>query len=96
MAIDFKFNGAAFKHGVSKVDILWAFNNYVYDGLIERGENECDDKHLLIGHDIDANLLEIIYNIIDEDTYNVFHAMKCRSAYKHLINAGGKNDRRRS
>jgi hypothetical protein len=42
------------------------------------------EKHLLLGFDTRANLLEIIYNIIDEQTINVFHVMKCRKAYYSL------------
>jgi hypothetical protein len=30
-------------------------------------------------------LLEIMYNVIDEQTVNVFHAMKCRSIYLSLL-----------
>jgi hypothetical protein len=30
-------------------------------------------------------LLEIMYNIIDEHTVNVFHAMKCRNTYLSLL-----------
>jgi hypothetical protein len=29
--------------------------------------------------------LEILYNVIDEDTVQVFHAMKCRSALIPLL-----------
>jgi hypothetical protein len=27
-----------------------------------------------------------LYNVLDENTVNVFHAMKCRKAYCALIN----------
>jgi hypothetical protein len=26
-----------------------------------------------------------MYNVIDEQTVNVFHAMKCRNIYYHLL-----------
>jgi len=43
------------------------------------------NKFLLIGFDLSGNLLEVMYNLADEDTANVFHAMKCRKEfYKHL------------
>jgi len=85
------FNSSAFKHGISEADILWVFDNGTYDGLLERGEKPSDDKYLLIGYDLNANPIEVIYNYIDEeDTVNVFHAMKCRNAYTHLLNVGGK------
>jgi hypothetical protein len=40
---------------------------------------------LLLGFDTNSNLLEIMYNEIDEQTVNVFHAMRCRSIYYPLI-----------
>ncbi|MDR2971562.1 MAG: hypothetical protein LBU83_06510 [Bacteroidales bacterium] len=80
-----EFNPSAFKHGVSVADILWAFDHIAHDSLIEQGESETMDKYLLIGFDINANPLEIMYNEIDENTVNVFHAMKCRNIYKHLL-----------
>ena len=44
----------------------------------------------------DGNPLEILYNYVDDKTINVFHAMKCRNIYYHLIpkeEENGKNDR---
>jgi hypothetical protein len=34
--------------------------------------------------DRQLNPLEILYNEIDEYTVNVFHAMKCRKAWRNL------------
>jgi len=31
-----------------------------------------------------SNLLEIMYNIRTDGSYNVFHAMKCRKEFYHL------------
>jgi len=31
------------------------------------------------------NLLEIMYNVIDEQSLKVFHAMKCRDAFLPLL-----------
>jgi hypothetical protein len=52
-----------------------------------RGDDNTDigSKHLLIGFDRNANHLEIMYNVIDEDTLVVFHAMKCRNIFLPLI-----------
>jgi len=75
-----EFNPSAFKHGISEEDISVAIERWVYNGIME---DDCD-KHLLLGFDIHANLLEIIYNVIDEQTINIFHAMKCRKAYYSL------------
>ncbi|GHU47405.1 hypothetical protein FACS1894200_02720 [Spirochaetia bacterium] len=43
-----------------------------------------DNKHLLLGFDTSRRLLEILYNVIDEQTINVFHAMKCRKVWRSL------------
>ncbi|GHT78249.1 hypothetical protein FACS1894130_04510 [Spirochaetia bacterium] len=80
---DIEFNRSAFKHGVSEEDIRWAFFHYRYDGPVEDMEN----KYLRLGFDLVGNLLEIMYNEIDEHTVNVFHAMKCQSIYYPLLNA---------
>jgi hypothetical protein len=43
-----------------------------------------DNKYLLIGFDTNANLLEILYNVISERYINVFHAMKCRRSWRSI------------
>jgi hypothetical protein len=75
------FNESAFKHGVSESNIRNAMATFLYD------EADVDDanKFLLIGFDLQGNLLEVIYNVIDDETINVFHAMKCRKEYLQLI-----------
>ena len=79
-----EFNKSAFKHGLIEDDIRWAFMHSCYDGPIE----EMEDKFLRLGFDKAGNLLEIMYNEIDENSVNVFHAMKCRKIYHMLL--GGK------
>ena len=66
-----EFNKSAFKHGISEDDIHWAFFHSCYDGPIEEMEN----KFLRLGFDKSGNLLEIMYNEIDENSINIFHAM---------------------
>jgi len=75
-----EFNRSAFKHGISKENILWAFLHHHYDGPVENLEN----KFIRLGFDRSGNLLEIMYNE-DEQIVNIFHAMKCRSIYYHLL-----------
>ena len=77
-----EFNPSAFKHGVNEDAIRYAIINVIYDDI---WDNDAD-KHLLLGFDNNGNLLEIMYNVIDEQSINVFHAMKCRSIYYHLLN----------
>ena len=76
-----RFNWAAFKHGVTEADILRAFETFIYEDPVEDAEN----KHLLLGFDRNSNLIEVIYNRIDEDSINVFHAMPCRKAFYDMI-----------
>jgi hypothetical protein len=92
MDVAIEFNPAAFKHGVSEADIRNAVMNALYDDVLDDG----NDKHLVLGFDCNGNLLEILYNTIDENSMNVFHAMGCRSIFFHLLdNLGeihGEND----
>jgi hypothetical protein len=92
MDVDFviEFNQAAFVHKITEVDICFAFDTARYDGSID--EDESDNKHLVIGFDRNANPIEIMYNVIDENTINVFHAMKCRKSFLHFIKTRGENN----
>ena len=76
-----EYTKSAFKHDMSEEDIHHAIIHPVYDDIQDSG----DDKHLLLGFDRSMNLLEIAYNIVDEQTFKVFHAMKCRSTYYELL-----------
>ena len=73
---------SAFKHGVTEANIRHAILNWEYDDVFE----DDPDKHLLIGFDSNINLLEIMYNVIDEQNLKVFHAMPCRDAFLPLLN----------
>jgi len=77
-----EYNKSAFKHRINKEDIRRAFFHYQYDGPVENMEN----KYIRIGFDRSGNLLEIMYNEIDDHTVNIFHAMPCRTIYYPLIN----------
>ena len=76
------FNPSAFKHGVTEADIRFAFDNKLFDHSVAQHE----DKNLLIGLDKQLNPIEILYNEINDHTVNVFHAMKCRKAWRNLAN----------
>ena len=76
-----EFTISAFKHKISREDIRHALLHPVYDEIQDSG----DDKHLLLGFDSSMNLLEIVYNMIDERRFKVFHAMKCRNSYYELL-----------
>jgi hypothetical protein len=85
MDLVIEFNPAAFKHGINEADIRWAFDTAKYDAWLNEGKGQDKDKYLLIGFARNGNPLEILYNFIDDNTINVFHAMKCRNIYYHLL-----------
>jgi len=80
MYIDVRYSESAFKH-VTKEDIKRAMINVIYDDILDDDK----DKHLLMGFDGNSNLLEILYNVIDDDTIRVFHAMKCTDEFIKLL-----------
>jgi len=65
-----------------EADIRTAFERPLFDGLIQGYQN----KFLLTGFDTKGNLLEIMYNMVDEDTIQIFHAMPCRKEYRAYRN----------
>jgi hypothetical protein len=75
------FKLTAFKHGITEADIRKAFEQCVFD----HGMPGEEDKNLLIGLDRNGNPIEILYNVLDGNIINVFHAMKCRKAYLTLL-----------
>ena len=78
MYTNISFNPAAFKHGINEDDIRWAIKTHICDVLMEGYEN----KYAVIGFDKSGNLIELMYNLIDEHSINVFHAMRCRDSFR--------------
>jgi hypothetical protein len=78
MGPEIVFVPSAFKHEVSEENIRWVLLNHLADGIIEEDD---ETKYLSIGFDKSGNLLEIMYNFIDDQTIKVFHAMKCRKQF---------------
>ena len=87
MDIAINFSQSAFNHGINEADIRLAFDNKLYDERLDDsdGEDDIDAKYLLIGFDRKANLIEVLYNVIDENSLKVFHAMKCRNIFLPLL-----------
>jgi hypothetical protein len=48
------------------------------------------NKYTIIGFDTVGNLLEIMYNIIDSESINIFHAMKCRKSIMSQLKSKGE------
>jgi len=76
-----EFNEAAFGHDISKEDILCAYMNRIYDAAIE----SLPEKYAVIGFDRAGNPLEIMYNPIDDNTINIFHAMRARRSFIKML-----------
>ena len=79
------FKQSAFKHGIKEQDICNAFKQRMFDHELSGEEN----KYLLLGLACDGSVLEIMYNVLDGDIINVFHAMKCRKNYFALLRTRG-------
>jgi exonuclease I len=82
MGPEIVFVPSAFKHKFSEENIRWVLLNHLVDGIIEE-DNET--KYLSIGFDKSGNLLEVMYNLIDERTIKVFHAMRCRRQFYEML-----------
>ena len=78
MGSEIVFVPSAFKHEISEENIRWVLLNHIADGMIEE---DGETKYLSIGFDKTGNLLEIMYNLLDEKTIKVFHAMRCRRQF---------------
>ena len=64
------------------MNISHAFMNPCYDGPID--ETDVNNRYIRIGYDRAGNLLEIMYDEY-EDCVCIFHAMRCRPIYFHLL-----------
>ncbi|MDR0502229.1 MAG: hypothetical protein LBH16_02795 [Treponema sp.] len=81
MDVVVEFNEAAFRHNISKEDILNALKTKICDAAIEG----LADKYGIIGFDRAGNPLEVMYNLIDDNNINVFHAMELRKSFIKMI-----------
>jgi hypothetical protein len=88
MELELIFRNTAFKHGFKEEDIRQAFQTCRYMGQYGGREN----VYLLLGFDMKANPIEIMYNEIGENSVNVFHAMQCRSRFLRLFEEEGSHD----
>jgi len=85
MDVIVEFNEAAFNHNIGKEDILCAYRNRIYDAAVEG----IPEKYAVIGFDRAGNPLEIMYNPIDDNTINIFHAMKVRNSFIKMLGLQG-------
>ena len=81
MDVTVEFNEAAFRHNISKEDILHAFQTKICDATVEG----LPEKHAVIGFDHAWNPLEVMYNPVDDNTISVFHAMRARKSFIKML-----------
>jgi hypothetical protein len=72
---------SAFKHKITLDSIRHALDYPWYEGALEGYEN----KYIVLGTDHAGNLLEIMYNEMEDGALNVFHAQPCRNIYLPLL-----------
>ena len=84
MEPEFIFRDTAFRHGFTEADIHHAFETCCYIDQYKNREN----VYLLLGFDMDANPVEILYNVFGENGVNVFHAMPCQKQFLRLFEQG--------
>jgi hypothetical protein len=63
MDLEFRFRESALKHNVTEADIRHAFENYRTIRQFQNREN----VYLLIGFDLKANPIEVLYNKFGEN-----------------------------
>ena len=83
MDVTVEFNESAFRHNISKEDILNALETKIYDVSI----GELSEKYVVIGFDRAGNPLELLYNPVGDNGIYVFHAMKLRSSTIEMISS---------
>ena len=81
MDVIVEFNEAAFRHNISKEDMVHAIKTKIHDFTI----GEFPEKNLVIGFDRTGNPLELLYNPVNDNTIIVFHAMKMRKSTIEMI-----------
>jgi hypothetical protein len=86
MEQEFIFRDSAFKHNLTEADIRHAFETCCFVGRYQNRTNVL----LLLGFDMNANPVEILYNELAGDGINVFHAMPCQKKFYHLFERGEK------
>ena len=84
MELKFVFRDTAFQHGLTETDIRHAFETCCYVGQYQDRTNVL----LLLGFDLNANQVEILYNELVDNVINVFHAMPCQKKFYHLFEGG--------
>jgi hypothetical protein len=81
MKPEIEFIETAFRHKYTEEDIRYGINTQIKDALLAGYE----DTYGLVGFDRIGRPIEIMYNRIDDETIEVFHAMKLRPSFKMRV-----------
>jgi len=84
MVPEIMYVSSAFKHRMTKDDIVRAFETFIYEDMLEDFHN----KYLLLGFNTHGNLIEVMYNRISDEAIKVFHAMPCRKVFREMMEQG--------
>ncbi|MDR2784126.1 MAG: hypothetical protein LBB48_09885 [Treponema sp.] len=68
------FTPSAFKHGETEASIYHAIETKIYEGRIKNYDN----KFGIAAFNARGNLIETLYNIVDDECVQILHAMKAR------------------
>ena len=88
MFLNIEFNKSAFKHKITEDNIRYALKYPLHEQLLDLYIN----KWLMIGYDSSGNLIEVAYNVIDDDNVNVFYAMPCRKKFLNQLDFIGEEN----
>ena len=61
------------------------FDIILKEKIFDASVNGLPEKYAVIGFDRAGNALEIIYNPIDDNTINIFHAMRVRKSFIKML-----------
>jgi hypothetical protein len=79
-----RIHNSALKRGYSRETISHVYDMALYDGMLD--EDADPPKRLIIGFDAEGNLLlELMGGVVDNGDMLIWHAMKCRKQYLHLL-----------
>jgi hypothetical protein len=83
--INLQFNESAFRHGFTEEDIRWAIDTQVFDCPIASTVKDYDNKFVLVGFSKDGRPMEVMYNIVDDECINIFHANDLQPKIEKLM-----------
>lgn len=81
-----RVHSSALKHGYTIEDISHALDMAIFNAVLDADSDP--PKLLFIGADGAGNLLELIGGEVADEVLLIWHAMRCRDKYLHLLPRG--------